>query len=141
LLDHPYFDAPPPKSLDRHDFSLAGLRGLPAADGAATLAAFTAGAVGRAVEHLPAPPARWLVCGGGRHNPTVMAALRRRLGRVDPVESVGWRGDSLEAEAFAYLAVRSLDGLPLSFPGTTGVPAPTAGGRLAPTAAARAAVP
>jgi anhydro-N-acetylmuramic acid kinase len=140
LLDHPYFDAPPPKSLDRHDFSLAALRGLPAADGAATLAAFTAGAVGRAVEHLPAPPARWLVCGGGRHNPAVMTALRRRLGQVDPVEAVGWRGDSLEAEAFAYLAVRSLGGLPISFPDTTGVPTPTGGGRLATAEGAPAVI-
>jgi anhydro-N-acetylmuramic acid kinase len=93
------------------------------------------------VEYLPAAPARWLVCGGGRHNPAVMTALRRRLGKVEPVEAVGWRGDSLEAEAFAYLAVRSLGGLPISFPGTTGVPAPAAGGRLAKAEAAPAAGP
>ncbi|HEX9646517.1 MAG TPA: anhydro-N-acetylmuramic acid kinase, partial [Alphaproteobacteria bacterium] len=74
---------------------------------------------------------RWLVCGGGRHNPALMAALAARLGAaVAPVEAVGWQGDALEAQAFAYLAVRSLRALPLSLPSTTGVPAPTCGGVL-----------
>ncbi|MGC2526031.1 MAG: anhydro-N-acetylmuramic acid kinase, partial [Stellaceae bacterium] len=73
----------------------------------------------------------WLVCGGGRHNPAMMAALARRLGTpVRPVEAVGWDGDALEAQAFAYLAVRSLAGLPLSLPTTTGVPRPMPGGRV-----------
>jgi anhydro-N-acetylmuramic acid kinase len=131
MLDNPWFDAPPPKSLDRDDFTLAPVRGLSAADGAATLTQFTAAAVALAVRHFPAPPRRWLVTGGGRHNATLMAALAARLGApVAPVESVGWRGDALEAEAFAYLAVRSLEGLPLSLPTTTGVAAPLTGGRL-----------
>ena len=77
------------------------------------------------------PTKQWLICGGGRHNPALMAALRAELAAdVAPVESVGWRGDFLEAEAFAYLALRHLDGLPLSLPGTTGVPRPLPGGRL-----------
>ena len=77
--------------------------------------------------------------GGGRHNPILMEVLRRRLGApVRPVEAVGWDGDALEAQAFAYLAVRSLEGLPLSLPSTTGVPRPTCGGRLFPPATAHA---
>jgi anhydro-N-acetylmuramic acid kinase len=133
LLAHPYFARPMPKSLDRLDFSQAlagsGLAGLSAADGAATLAAFTAEAV--ALAPLPGRPARVLVCGGGRKNPAIMAALRVRLAvPVEPVESVGWDGDALEAQCFGHLAVRVKRGLPLSFPGTTGVPQPMVGGHL-----------
>ena len=103
------------------------------ADGAATLAAFTVEAVVAAVRRVPAVPARWLVGGGGRRNATLLEGLRRRLAvPVDPVEAVGWDGDALEAEAFAFLAVRSLRGLPLSLPRTTGVPRPMTGGRLWP---------
>lgn len=131
LLDHDYFGRRPPKSLDRDTFSTAHVAGLSAADGAATLTAFTAQAVARAVMHFPAPPRRWLVTGGGRHNKTLMEALAASLsGTVEPVEAARWNGDGLEAQAFAYLAVRSLRGLPLSFPGTTGVERPMAGGVL-----------
>lgn len=130
LLDNPYFDRPAPKSLDRDDFSSAPARALSPRDGAATLTAFTARAVGLARGHMPHAPRRWLVCGGGRHNPTLLASLRDVLAaRVEPVETEGWRGDAIEAEAFAFLAVRSLRGLPLSLPSTTGVAAPTTGGR------------
>jgi anhydro-N-acetylmuramic acid kinase len=129
LLDHPYFALPPPKSLDRGAFDPAPVAGLSAADGAATLTAFTAAAVARACDHLPAAPERWLVTGGGRHNPALMAALAARLAApVAAVEAVGWDGDALEAQAFAYLALRALDGLPLSLPGTTGVARPVTGG-------------
>ncbi len=131
MLDNPYFDRKPPKSLDRNAFLSAPVSSLSPADGAATLAAFTAHAVARAARHFPAPPERWLVCGGGRHNPFLMAMLAETLQEpVLPVESAGWNGDALEAQAFAYLAVRSLRGLPLTFPSTTGVPNPIAGGRL-----------
>ncbi|HEX4573074.1 MAG TPA: anhydro-N-acetylmuramic acid kinase [Dongiaceae bacterium] len=131
LMRHPYFARPAPKSLDRDAFDIAPVAGLSPADGAATLVAFTAAAVARGREILPTPPRRWLVTGGGRRNPAVMAALDRALGqKVAPVESVGWDGDALEAQAFAYLAVRSLAGLPLSLPSTTGVAQPTCGGRL-----------
>jgi anhydro-N-acetylmuramic acid kinase len=131
LLAKPYFDRPAPKSLDRDAFDPAPLTGLSAADGAATLVAFTAAAVVRSAALFPHPVQRWLVTGGGRHNPALMAALRERLATsVAPVEDVGWQGDALEAQAFAYLAVRSLRGLPLSVPGTTGVPRPMTGGRL-----------
>ena len=135
LLAHPYFTAPAPKSLDRLDFSRAiaasGLAKLSPADGAATLAAFTAGAV--AAARFPAPPRRWLVCGGGRHNPALMDALRAALAApVAPVEAVGWDGDALEAQCFGFLAARVRARLPLSFPGTTGVPATMQGGRIIP---------
>jgi anhydro-N-acetylmuramic acid kinase len=133
LYAHPYFRRQAPKSLDRLDFARAlaasGLDGLSPADGAATLVAFTVGAVARAP--LPAGTRRWLVSGGGRRNPAIMAALRATLpAPVAPVEAVGWDGDALEAQCFALLAARVVAGLPLSFPGTTGVPHPLAGGRV-----------
>jgi len=131
LLSNGYFALPPPKSLDRDAFDTAPLAGLSVEDGAATLARYTVESVALALDHLPHRPRRWLVCGGGRHNRTLMAMLAARLrAPVEPVEAVGWRGDALEAEAFALMAVRSLEGLPISFPGTTGVPAPMTGGRL-----------
>ncbi|MBL8658998.1 MAG: anhydro-N-acetylmuramic acid kinase [Rhodospirillales bacterium] len=131
LLGHPFFAAPPPKSLDREAFAaaLASLDGLSVDDGAATLSAFTALSIARAQAFFPEGAKRWLVCGGGRRNPVLLARLAEAVAApVDPVEAVGWRGDSLEAEAFAYLAVRSLRGLPLSLPTTTGVAAPLTGG-------------
>ncbi len=127
----PYFRLPAPKSLDRNAFAVPGLGSLSTEDGAATLTAFTVASVALARDLLPEAPARWLVTGGGRHNLTMMAMLREALGApVDPVEAVGWDGDAIEAQAFAYLAVRSLKGLPLSVPSTTGVPAATTGGRV-----------
>ena len=131
FLAHPWFGLPPPKSLDRDDFAAFSPDGLAPADGAATLTAMSAAAAARAVDHFPGPVRRWLVTGGGRRNPALMDELARRLaGPVDPVETVGWDGDALEAQAFAYLAVRSCAGLPLSLPSTTGVRGPMCGGRL-----------
>lgn len=133
LLDDPYFSQPAPKSLDRLDFATrlggSGLQDLGAADGAATLVAFTVGAVAKA--RFPEPPLRWLVCGGGRHNPVIMQGLRQACGvPVEPVEAVGWDGDALEAQCFGFLAARTEKGLALSYPGTTGVPHPMGGGRI-----------
>jgi len=103
------------------------------ADGAATLASFTVHAIARAANYFPQPVARWLVTGGGRHNGVMMAWLAELLAApVDPVEIVGWDGDALEAQAFAYLAVRSRRGLPLTFPTTTRAPRPLTGGRFDP---------
>jgi anhydro-N-acetylmuramic acid kinase len=133
LKSDPYFALPAPKSLDRQHFKAladAALSGLSAAAGAATLVAFTAWSAAEASRMFPAPPREWLVCGGGRHNPAIMQALRTLLpSPVRSVDEVGWNGDALEAQAFAFMAVRSLRGLPLSFPGTTGVPKPMPGGR------------
>ncbi|MBN9436693.1 anhydro-N-acetylmuramic acid kinase [Bosea sp. (in: a-proteobacteria)] len=132
LLAHPYLFARYPKSLDRHDFTAAMAEGLSFADGAATLTAFTAGAVGRGLDLLPIRPERLIVCGGGRRNPAIMAALNARSGaQAIPAEAVGWRGDAIEAELFAFLAMRAKAGLPISFPLTTGVPEPMSGGRIA----------
>jgi anhydro-N-acetylmuramic acid kinase len=133
FLDHPYFSRRPPKSLDRDGFpGLAGaVARLDDADAAATLAAAAAAAVAAGMAWLPAPPAQLLVTGGGRHNATLMAMLRDRLGcPVVPVEAAGLDGDMLEAEAFAYLAARVVRGLPTSAPGTTGAPHPVTGGRV-----------
>jgi anhydro-N-acetylmuramic acid kinase len=131
FLASPFLDRPPPKSLDRDDFREIVPEDLSLKDGAATLTEMTAAAAAAGIRHFPAPAREWLVSGGGRHNPALMEALRRRLGApVRPVEAVGWEGDALEAQAFAYLAVRSILGLPLSLPSTTGVPRPMPGGRL-----------
>lgn len=131
LLAHPFFHKPAPKSLDRMSFhsALAQVGALGAADGAATLTTFTAQSIARTL--LPEQPREWFVCGGGRHNPALMAALAQALpGTLHPAEQLGWNGDALEAECFGFLAVRSLAGLPLSLPTTTGVPLPQTGGRL-----------
>ncbi|MGB0497908.1 MAG: anhydro-N-acetylmuramic acid kinase, partial [Rubricella sp.] len=122
----------PPKSLDRHDFhaALAAVEPLSTEDAAATLLDLTLSTVAAASDHLPEPPVRWLVTGGGRRNGAMMAGLTARLGHVEPIEAIGCDGDMLEAEAFAHLAARSVAGLPLTAPGTTGVPAPVTGGRL-----------
>lgn len=129
MLEHPYLMEPYPKSLDRFDFSWRMAHGLSAANGAALLTAFSAAAVARALELLPRLPDRLIVCGGGRHNPSLMQALRERTRtKVISAEVVGWRGDAIEAECFAFLAVRSLRGLPNSFPETTGASVPTCGG-------------
>jgi len=131
FLAAPYFARKPPKSLDRDAFAGFVPDGLSAADGAATLTEMTAAAVATGRVHFPAPMREFLVTGGGRHNPALMAALARLLGvPVRPVEAVGWDGDALEAQAFAYLAIRSARALPLSLPGITGVPRPMSGGRL-----------
>ncbi|MEL7469730.1 MAG: anhydro-N-acetylmuramic acid kinase [Pseudomonadota bacterium] len=128
-----YLRRPGPKSLDRNDFHgvLAALEGLSINDGAATLTQFTVDCVVESVRHMPSPPTRWLVCGGGRHNQTMMQMLQDRLDApVEPVEAVGLDGDMLEAQAFAYLAVRVLRGLPTSAPSTTGCRELVCGGRI-----------
>ena len=139
FLASPFFERPPPKSLDRDDFREIIPDGLSFQDGAATLTEMTAAAIAAAARHFPAQAQEWLVCGGGRRNPAIMDVLRRRLGAsVRPVEEVGWDGDALEAQAFAYLAVRSVRALSLSLPSTTGVAQPMSGGRLFPGSRQRA---
>lgn len=133
FLDHPYFFKMPPKSLDRNEFqaALSAVNSLPPADAAATLTAIAAASVALGTEHFPRPVARVLVTGGGRHNATLMRELGQRLScPVEPVEAAGLNGDMLEAQAFAYLAVRVLRGLPTSCPSTTGVPAAVGGGQI-----------
>jgi anhydro-N-acetylmuramic acid kinase len=137
MLRHSYFLQKPPKSLDRNAFSLDALAGMSAADGAATLTAFTAGAIVLALAHFPLPPRAVVVVGGGAHNGTLMAALDKLLpDKLVQADSLGWLSDNLEAQAFAFLAVRSLFDMPLSFPSTTGVAHPMPGGILAEPARA-----
>jgi anhydro-N-acetylmuramic acid kinase len=137
VLAHPYFARKPPKSLDRNAFvhwvaeeGRFARKGIE--DSAATLTAITASAVSHAVAILRRPPASWIVAGGGTRNPTLMRMLAERLAPapVETATSVGWSADAMEAQAHAYLAVRSLRGMPLTFPSTTGVPEPTTGGVL-----------
>lgn len=132
-LEHPFFALPTPKSLDRNDFASLMLGEMPAADGAATLTAFTAAAIARIVPLLPKPPRNWIVAGGGARNHTMIRMLRERLGSatVETADAVGWSADAMEAQAFGFLAARGLKGLPLSYPATTGVPMPMTGGVIA----------
>ncbi|TDQ17873.1 anhydro-N-acetylmuramic acid kinase [Phyllobacterium brassicacearum] len=131
-LAKPFFDLNPPKSLDRNDFTLEDLGGLELADGARTLARVTAEAILKAAPHAPETPSLWIICGGGRKNATIMADLRDGAAssgaKVVVAEDLGFNGDSMEAEAWAYLAVRALHGLPLTWPTTTGCDAPVSGG-------------
>lgn len=133
-LKNPFFEKAGPKSLDRNDFTLAAAEGLELADGARTLAAVSAEAILKSVEHLPLQPKLWIVSGGGRKNPHIIADLKKGAARADAhvlmAEDVDLRGDFIEAEAWAYLAVRSLKGLPLTYPTTTGCRRPISGGVL-----------
>ena len=118
-----------PKSLDRNAFSHSGLEMLSDSDGAATLVAFTAAAIAAAAQQLPVAPCRWIVVGGGRKNISLLVALRSALAApVVVAEDVGWNGDAVEAEAFAYLAIRKILDAPISWPSTTGVRVPVTGG-------------
>ncbi|SEQ05805.1 anhydro-N-acetylmuramic acid kinase [Faunimonas pinastri] len=141
LLSHDFFDVTPPKSLDRDAFSSAALAGLSDADGATTLLHFTARSIARAAEHFPEAAGDWVVCGGGRHNRELMRVLGGLVaqagGRLRSAEDVGLDGDATEAQAFAYLAARTADGKPISFPGTTGAPVPLTGGRISRPSAQR----
>jgi anhydro-N-acetylmuramic acid kinase len=132
VLEDGFFGLPYPKSLDRNAFAFANI-GLPdfsIADGAATLSALTAASVACIIPHLPAAPHAWIVAGGGARNPTLMRMLAERLtpATVETADAVGWSSQSIEAQAFAYLAVRTLNGLPITFPATTGVSEPLRGG-------------
>ena len=129
LLSNPYFSAPLPKSLDRNAFSRAAVASLSTEDAAATLAAFTAQTLALSLKLLPAAPRLAIACGGGARNATLMAMLADALPcPLEAASARGWNGDAIEAQAFAYLAVRVLEGLPLTFPTTTGAPAPLPGG-------------
>jgi anhydro-N-acetylmuramic acid kinase len=135
VLAHPFFARQPPKSLDRNDFrhwvtEEGQLAKKSTEDGAATITAITIAAIARAIALMPRAPASWIVAGGGTRNPTLMRMLAERLApaKLETALAVGWSADALEAQAFAYLAVRALKGLPITFPTTTGVPQPLTGG-------------
>jgi anhydro-N-acetylmuramic acid kinase len=132
LASHPFFARKPPKSLDRHDFPPLVDPDLSTEDGAATLTAFTALGIAKAVPFLPEAPRLWMIAGGGAKNPAMLSAIADAVeGQVVSADEMGWSADHVEAEAFAFLAVRSVRRLPLTFPGTTGVAQPMSGGRYA----------
>jgi anhydro-N-acetylmuramic acid kinase len=131
FFDQPFFKLAPPKALDRNSFAALDLAALNPVDGAATLVEIVVRAIARATSWVPEAPKGWIICGGGRHNPVIMKALRKRLYNIQPAEAYGFNGDSVEAEAWAYMAVRSLNKLPLSYPMTTKVREPMTGGILA----------
>lgn len=134
-LEDPYFLRKPPKSLDRNHFTLTDMETLSLEDGAATLAALTIHSIARSAVFFPDKPKAWYITGGGRHNRYLMQGLQKRIHQpVKPIEALGCDGDMLEAQAFAFLAVRTLLGLPLSLPTTTGVKEPVTGGRVAEVA-------
>ena len=134
-MENPFFGRTGAKSLDRNDFTLEPLGSAELSDGARTLAAVTAHAIARAADNVPVPPGTWVLCGGGRRNNTIRAELETLLSgqgaRLLIAEDLGWNGDSMEAEAWAYLAVRSVRRLPLTWPSTTGCSSPVSGGVLA----------
>lgn len=133
FLEHPYFKQAPPKSLDRDEFKMM-LESLPAypEDAMATLAMMSAAAITASTAHFPHEPAQWFVCGGGRRNGFLMQLMADMLApaKMKPIEAAGCNGDAIEAECFAYLAVRTKLGLPLSLPSTTGVAEAQTGGVL-----------
>ncbi len=130
MLKDWFFAKHPPKSLDRNYLTFEAIEKLSAEDGAATLTEFTTAAIEAGAAFFPKPAKQWFVSGGGRLNPAIMQSLRSKFKHVYPVESLGWTGDSLEAQAFAFLAVRSLNNLPLSLPTTTGAIRAVTGGAL-----------
>lgn len=131
-MGHPYFAAAAPKSLDRYDFTLATVQHLSFEDGLATLSAFTLQSLLAGIDLTGAQPKTVVLAGGGRHNAFLVERINAALApaRVVLAEDLGWRGGAIEAEAFAYMAARSLRGLPISFPGTTGVKTPLTGGKV-----------
>lgn len=127
-LEHPYFSQPYPKSLDRNAFSLSPLQNLSTEDGAATLTAFTTQTIAMAEKYFPNKPKQWIFCGGGVHNTTMVQQLHEHCGNVTLASELGWDNDGLEAQAFAYFAVRCLQGKPITFPETTGATRAVVGG-------------
>lgn len=132
ILADPFFSKPPPKSLDRAAFASLPLNGLPLEDAAATATAVVAASAAKAIFHLPKKPSMLIVAGGGARNATLLSMLRERTAvPVKTANEIGWSGDAMEAQAFAFLAIRTLKGLPITFPETTGAPKPMAGGVIA----------
>ncbi len=133
LMVHPFFAKPPPKSLDRNAFAHRIVGNVATEDGAATLTAFTARAIARAADFVREAPALWVVCGGGARNPELLRLLAHHTrAEVRTGEDVGWSSEFLEAQAFGFLAVRTMKRLPLTYPSTTGVREPQTGGVLVP---------
>jgi hypothetical protein len=133
LLNHKFFAQKPPKSLDRAAFGFLteSVKNLSLVDAAATLTHAVARSVALSLDHLPSPPREIWITGGGRKNLEIMRLLSAGLPMaVHDINELGFDGDMVEAQAFAYLAARVLHSLPTSFPLTTGVPLPVIGGKI-----------
>jgi anhydro-N-acetylmuramic acid kinase len=128
LLDNPALRMPPPRSFDRYDFNYKAVEGLSTEDACATLCAFTVKTIAISAEFLPKKPKNWYICGGGLFNQTLYTMLTEEFGTLKSVTDLGTDASLLEAEAFAYLAVRSYKNLPITYPETTGVDYPVSGG-------------
>ena len=128
----PFFKSPPPKSADRYDFDNVDVSHLSVEDGAATLCALTAHSIIETAKAMPQEPKELWLTGGGAKNQLVLDLLAQHFDKVKPVEDANMRGESMEAEAFAYLAVRCLKGWPATWPETTGCAHPVCGGILTP---------
>ena len=129
FMENDFFNLPYPKSLDRNNFNFDNIYKLSLEDGCATMVKIISMTISRALQLLPSQPSRILTSGGGRKNQTLIneIALETKI-QCKNIDDYNLRGDAIEAEAFAFLAVRSLNGLPLSFPSTTGVKHPVTGG-------------
>ena len=132
FLEKQYFQLLPPKSLDRDEFEISNLSHLSLEDGAATLTEITARTISLSSEFMDELPNNWVIVGGGGFNEELMRRLSLAVEQnLTMAESLGWKAERIEAEAFGFLAVRHLAGLPYSFPRTTGVEKPLCGGVLA----------
>lgn len=129
-LATPFFSKPLPRSADRFDFDHVDVSGMSVEDGAATLCAVTVRAVVKAVKTMPKKPASLWVTGGGVHHPVIMRMLSENFDQVQNIRQLGLNPDTLEAECFAWLAVRHTKGLPLTIPETTGCSRPVCGGTI-----------
>jgi anhydro-N-acetylmuramic acid kinase len=129
-LATPFFSKPLPRSADRFDFDHVDVSGLSVEDGAATLCAVTVQAIVRAVRTMPGQPEVLWVTGGGVHNPVIMRMLSENFPRVRNVREMNLNPDTLEAECFAWLAMRHTKGFPLTIPETTGCSRAVCGGTI-----------
>ena len=117
------------KSLDITDFNIAQFRGLKLEDGAATLVSVTANLIADFIKNIKEKKNKIILAGGGRKNKTLIKFLSKILNvNVEPIDQYKFAGDFIESQAFAYLAIRSLEKKILSLPTTTGVIKPVTGG-------------
>ena len=112
------------KSYDIKDFDISFARGLSLEDGAATLTEFTSKIISQKIFDKVI-----YVCGGGRKNKFLMKSIQNKIkGKIFLIDNLNVKGDFIESQAFAYMAIRSFLSLPISFPETTGCKKPTIGG-------------
>ena len=131
FLTHPYLKKNYPKSLDRNAFADLSVNDLNLEDGAATLMEITARSISIGIHACPKKPSAIYIAGGGRYNTALLNRLHSITNLpVHDINKTGLNGDSIEAEGFAYMAVRTLLNEPISFPQTTGCRAPTVGGTI-----------